>query len=119
MKTILIVDDQPGIRLLLKELFEKEGYGTRIAANGKEALQIMQQERLDCALLDMKMPGMTGIEVLKRLKVVCPKLPVIMMSASEDRQLAEQALRLGAQNYFTKPFDIFKVRDAVNLLFET
>ncbi len=119
MKTILIVDDQLGIRLLLKELFQKEKYLTKIAANGREALQLTQEEQPDCVLLDMKMPGLDGIEVLKKLKVNWPKIPVIMMTAYEELQLTERALQLGAEKYFTKPFDIFEVRDAVKGLFES
>ncbi|WP_075529015.1 response regulator [Sporosarcina ureilytica] len=117
MKNVLIVDDQQGIRLLLKELFKKEGYGTKLAANGGEALQQVKQEQPDCILLDMKMPGMDGIDVLKQLKREWPEIPVIMMTAYEELKLIEQALEIGAEKYFTKPFDIFEVRDAVNLLF--
>ena len=67
-KEILIVDDQQGIRLLLNEVFKKEGFITHLAANGFEALKIAQTTNLDCVLLDMKIPGMDGLEILKRLK---------------------------------------------------
>lgn len=118
MKTILIVDDQRGIRLLLEELFQQEGYHTRGTANGQEALELVQEEQPDCILLDMKMPGMDGLTVLEKLKKQWPAIPVIMMTAYDELKLTEQALRLGAEKYITKPFDIFEIRDTVKLLFE-
>lgn len=117
MKKLLIVDDQPGIRLLLEELFKKENYQTTSAQNGGEALQFIADDEPDCVLLDMKMPGIDGIEVLKRIKEDKPNIPVIMMTAYGELELTEKALGLGAEKYFTKPFDIFEVRDAVNTLF--
>lgn len=117
MKSLLIVDDQTGIRLLLDEVFRREGFVTRLAANGMEALQAVLDEVPGCVLLDMKMPGIDGIEVLKRLKKEWPDLPVIMMTAYGEIELTEDALKIGAVKYFTKPFDIYEVRDAVNALF--
>ena len=117
MKTVLIVDDQPGIRLLLEELFKKEAFETTSAENGGEALRIIEQKAPDCVLLDMKMPGIDGIEVLRRIKEEWPGIPVIMMTAYGEMELTKQAEKLGAERYFTKPFDIFEVRDAVNTLF--
>lgn len=67
---ILIVDDQYGIRILLNEVFHKEGYQTFQAANGIQALDIVTKERPDLVLLDMKIPGMDGIEILKRMKMI-------------------------------------------------
>ena len=117
-KKILIVDDQAGIRLLLQELFKRENYETSTAENGLQALQLVEVERPDCVLLDMKMPGVSGIDVLKELKEKWPNLPVIMMTAYDDVALTSQAMEIGAMKYFTKPFDIFELRDAVHQLFE-
>lgn len=113
MKGILIVDDQQGIRLLLNEVFKKEGYITYLAANGLDALNIAENEKIDCVLLDMKIPGMDGIEILKRLKESYTDLPVVMMTAYGESDIMEEALKLGAVRYFTKPFKIFEVRDEV------
>ena len=118
MKSILIVDDQPGIRLLLEELFRREKYTTKTAKNGLEALKQVEECKLDCVLLDMKMSGMNGIDVLKSLKSNWPQLPVVMMTAYDDRELINEALEIGAVNFFVKPFDIFEVRDVVNALFK-
>ena len=119
LKSLLIVDDQRGIRLLLDEVFKREGFKTRLAANGMEALQAVEAEVPGCILLDMKMPGIDGLEVLKRLKAGWPDIPVIMMTAYGEIELTEDALRTGAIKYFTKPFDIYEVRDAVSALFES
>lgn len=118
MKSLLIVDDQTGIRLLLDEVFRREGFVTRLAANGVEALQAVEDEVPGCILLDMKMPGIDGVEVLKRLKKGWPEIPVIMMTAYGELELTDDALQIGALKYFTKPFDIYEVRDAVIALFE-
>jgi len=114
VKRLLIVDDQQGIRLLLNEVLKKEGYVTYLAANGLEALKYADEQDMDCVLLDMKIPGMDGIEILRRLKEKFPKLPVFMMTAYGELDVVQEALNLGAIRYFTKPFDIFEVRDEVN-----
>ena len=118
MKSLLIVDDQKGIRLLLDEVFRREGFKITLAANGMEALQAVEREIPGCVLLDMKMPGLDGLEVLKRLKIGWPEIPVIIMTAYGEIELTEDALETGAMKYFTKPFDIYEVRDAVNAMFE-
>ncbi|MGI2327749.1 response regulator [Planococcus sp. YIM B11945] len=118
MKTILIVDDQPGIRLLLDEVFSQEGFRTVTAGNGREALQKAEEVRPDMVLLDMKMPGMDGIEILKKLKIEQNKLQVMMMTAYGELDLIEESISYGAVRYFTKPFDVFEVRDAVKSLLE-
>ena len=113
MKEILIVDDQPGIRLLLNEVFKKEGFHTHLAANGFDALKIAEAVSLDCVLLDMKIPGMDGLEILARLKMIQPNLPVIMMTAYIEQHMIDNATELGVTKYFTKPFNIFEMRDEV------
>lgn len=113
LKTLLIVDDQTGIRLLLNEVFTKEGFATRLAANGAEAMQSVAEVQPDCVLLDMKMPGIDGVEVLKRIKKDWPEIPVIMMTAYGEIDLTKDAMEHGAIRYFTKPFNIYEVRDAV------
>ena len=117
-KQLLIVDDQPGIRLLLNEVFKKEGYVTHLAPNGMEALKIFNQEKIDCVLLDMKIPGMNGIEILQQLKEKNKELPVMMMTAYGEQDLIDEALSLGASNYFTKPFNIFDVLNEVKKYLE-
>ncbi|MDR6120962.1 response regulator [Bacillus sp. 1P10SD] len=110
---ILIVDDQFGIRILLNEVFQKEGYQTFQAANGVQALDIVTKHAPDLVLLDMKIPGMDGIEILKRMKVIDPEIRVIIMTAYGELDMIQEAKDLGAITHFAKPFDIDDIRAAV------
>jgi two-component system response regulator (stage 0 sporulation protein F) len=110
---ILIVDDQFGIRILLNEVFQKEGYQTFQAANGIQALEIVTNHHPDLVLLDMKIPGMDGIEILKRMKVIDPEIRVIIMTAYGELDMIQEAKDLGALTHFAKPFDIDDIRAAV------
>lgn len=113
MKKILIVDDQQGIRMLLSEVFKNEGFETLLASNGAEAVQIFENNMLDCVLLDMKIPGMHGLEILKKIKEVYADLPVIMMTGDSDKEVMNEAENCGADYFFAKPFNILEVRDTV------
>lgn len=110
---ILIVDDQFGIRILLNEVFQKEGYQTFQAANGIQALDILKKHNPDLVLLDMKIPGMDGVEILKRMKVIDPEILVIIMTAYGELDMIQEAKNLGALTHFAKPFDIDDIRAAV------
>lgn len=111
---MLIVDDQNGIRVLLVEVFSNEDYETFQAANGKIALEIVQRESPDLVLLDMKIPGMDGLEILKHIKTINPHIKVIMMTAYGELDMIKEATDLGALMHFTKPFDIDEMRMEVN-----
>jgi two-component system response regulator (stage 0 sporulation protein F) len=113
-KKVLVVDDQYGIRVLLYEVFGKEGYDTFQAANGKQALEIVVNESPDMVILDMKIPGMDGLEILKEIKKINKDIKVIMMTAYGELDMIKEATDLGAITHFTKPFDIDELRLAVN-----
>ncbi|MNC09148.1 Sporulation initiation phosphotransferase F [compost metagenome] len=113
-KKILIVDDQNGIRILLMEVFNVEGYQTFQASNGKLALEIVRKESPDLVLLDMKIPGMDGLDILKHIKQIDVSIKVIMMTAYGELDMIKEATDLGALTHFTKPFDIDELRLAVN-----
>ncbi|MFD0590505.1 response regulator [Paenibacillus sp. GCM10027627] len=113
-KKVLIVDDQNGIRVLLLEVFSSEGYNTFQAANGKIALEIVKHEAPDLVLLDMKIPGMDGLEILKHIKAIDSSIKVIMMTAYGELDMIKEATDLGALMHFTKPFDIDEMRIEVN-----
>ncbi len=113
-KKILIVDDQNGIRILLMEVFNVEGYQTFQASNGKLALEIVRKEAPDLVLLDMKIPGMDGLDILKHIKQIDTSIKVIMMTAYGELDMIKEATDLGALTHFTKPFDIDELRLAVN-----
>ncbi|MFX3624409.1 MAG: response regulator [Ectobacillus sp.] len=110
---ILIVDDQYRIRILLNEVFQKEGYKTYQAANGFQAIDIVKKDKPDLVILDMKIPGMDGIEILKRLKEIEPDIKVILMTAYGELDMIQEAKDLGALMHFAKPFDIDEMRKAV------
>ncbi|HEY4550125.1 MAG TPA: response regulator [Bacillus sp. (in: firmicutes)] len=110
---ILVVDDQFGIRILLNEVLQKEGYDTYQAANGLQALEVLNDHVPDLVLLDMKIPGMDGIEILKRMKVLQPDIKVIIMTAYGELDMIQEAMDLGAITHFAKPFDIDDIRKAV------
>ena len=104
--SILVVDDQAGIRILLEELFTDEGYEVKLAGNGNEALAKISEDNPDLILMDMKMPGMDGIETLRKLKQCGQGDRVIFMTAYGETELVNQARENGAFAYITKPFNI-------------
>lgn len=88
------------------------------AATGEEALSLAAAERPRLMLLDMTMPGMSGLEVLKAVRVSAPAMTVIMLTGQVDVELARRALTLGAAEYVTKPFDLARLKDKVNRVME-
>lgn len=110
--TLLIVDDEEGPRQSLKVIF-KDDYDLLMAEDGPTAIDLVQKSEVDVAVLDIRMAGMSGIEVLERIKYVNPNIEVIMMTAFETTDTIRQALRLRACDYINKPFDISTIRSAV------
>ena len=105
METILVVDDEKNYLLVLKELLVDEGYEVLTAQSGANALAILSETELDLVVTDMKMPGMSGLELLERLKQKDPQLPVVMMTAFGTVEKAVEAMKKGAFDYISKPFD--------------
>lgn len=112
-KKILIVDDQYGIRVLLNEILQKDGYKTFQAGSGVQALAIVKKDLPDLVILDMKIPGMDGLEILKRLKEFNSSIKVIMMTAYGELDMINEAMKRGAITHFSKPFDIDEVRSVI------
>ena len=110
--TLLVVDDEEGPRMSLKVIF-KDTYNLLVADDGAKAIELAQQNDIDVAILDIRMAGMSGIEVLERLRLVRPDLEAIMITAFETTDTIRQALRLRACDYINKPFDIATIRSAV------
>lgn len=116
MKTkrkILIVDDEANIRRILQVAFEKEGYFPLVAEDAYAAMEIAGREELDCVLTDVTMPGKTGYELLRDLKELKDELPVVVMTAFGTIPQAIQAIRDGAFEYVTKPFDLDSLKKVV------
>ena len=110
--TLLIVDDEQGPREALRVVFKDE-YDLLTAADGPTAIELAQKHKIDVAVLDIRMSGMSGIEVLERLKYVDPAIEAVMLTAYETTETLRQALRLRACDYINKPFDISTMRAAV------
>lgn len=104
-ESILIVDDEKIVRESLSHWFEEEGYEISTAENGESALKLFNENRFDLALLDMKMPGMSGLELLKKIKNIDEDCCVILITAFASVPTAIQALKDGAYDYVTKPVD--------------
>src|SRR5216683_3271357 len=100
---ILVVDDEELNRDLLQQILEREGYQVAIAANGQEALALLRQETFHVVLTDLKMPGMTGVEVIRELKTLAPFTMGIIHTAYGSVETAVEAMKVGAYDYVTKP----------------
>ena len=108
---LLVVDDEEGPRTSLKVVFKNE-YEVLLASNGLDAIKLARTHKVDIAILDILMHGMSGVDVLRELKAIDEDIEVIMLTAYETLETARQALRLGAREYLNKPFDIAALRTA-------
>lgn len=115
--SVLVVDDENSIRNILQRILEEAGYDVATAANGQEALDKVSQLMPEVVVLDIKMPGMSGMEVLQRIATNWPDVGVVMASAIGHTQIAVDAMKRGAYDYITKPFSradlVLKVRRAM------
>ena len=114
---VLVVDDEETVRNLLERILKEVGYDVATAANGQEALAKMAELKPGVVLLDIKMPGMSGMEVLQQIRTNWPETCVVMATAAADVQTAVEAMTKGAYDYITKPFNrddlLLKVQRAV------
>ncbi len=113
MTSILVVDDELSMRQFLKILLEKEGYEIALAADGPEALSLAREREFDLAISDIRMPGMNGLELLAELKNERPDLPVIMITAFASPEDAVTAMKNGAFDYITKPFNVEEIKGVI------
>ncbi|MGB6067372.1 MAG: sigma-54 dependent transcriptional regulator [Desulfomonilaceae bacterium] len=113
MSTVLVVDDEKNYLVVLEDLLEDEGYSVLTASSGAEALELIAQAPVDTVLSDIKMPGISGIELLDRILALDPDLPVILMTAYAEVDQAVEAMKKGALDHIQKPFDNRDVKRAV------
>ncbi len=106
MIKLLVVDDEPEICDFLKSFFEDRDFEVQTSLSGEEALRVVETFRPQVMLLDIKMGGMDGLTVLRKVKEKSPKTKVIMVTAIETTDKIEEAMRLGADNYITKPLSL-------------
>lgn len=117
MNKILVVDDQRIVCYSLQRFLQSEGYNVHTATSGEDALSVLNDVKPDLVIMDVRMPDMDGIEVLRKIKESHPQIQVIMMTAFSTSEKAIQAIKLGAYDYLTKPFDndelLIRIRDAI------
>ena len=117
-KKILVVDDEKNIRLTLSQALETLGMPVQTAGDGEEALQKLQDSDFSLVLLDLKLPGMDGLEVLRRIRESRPKTRVIMITAHGTIDYAVEAMKLGAVDFLRKPFSPGEIRRLVSQVLE-
>lgn len=103
---ILVVDDEDALRTVLSSELASEGYEVRTAADGQEAIAELEKDSYELMLLDIKMPRMTGFEVLKYVKEKHPKTKVVMLTGFADLKNALESKKLGAEDFVSKPYDL-------------
>jgi two-component system, response regulator, stage 0 sporulation protein F len=113
-QVILIVDDEEGLREGLSRLLENEGYTVLSAENGEQALEILQNAHIDLVLTDMRMPGMDGIELLKKIHERHGEIGVIILTGYGQIETYIEAMNFGAIEYVSKPFKVNELKFIVN-----
>jgi len=119
MGKILIVDDELNMRLVLSAMLKKEGFEISSASNGREALQILQSNKIDVVITDLKMPDIDGMKLLTIISERYPEIPVIMITAHGTIATAVEALKKGAFDYITKPFDLDDLKNIISKAIKT
>lgn len=119
MVKMLVVDDEPEICDFLKNFFIEKKYDVQTATSGEEALSQVRKDKPHVMLLDIKMPGISGIDVLRQVKQIDRSIKVIMVTVIEDRNMAGLAKEFGANDYVTKPFSLgYLERDVMKKIVE-
>ena len=116
---ILVVDDEPSMREMLRIVLRRDGYDVVIAENGRDAIEQLRKSNIDLLLSDIKMPDVTGVEVLRAAKDINRDIVAFMMTAFASTSTAVEAMRLGAVDYFTKPFSMDELRLKIRQHLET
>jgi len=111
--TILAVDDEPHMRRLLEISLRQAGYRALSAGNGREALELIQQQQIDLVVSDLHMPGMSGLQLLSAIRKQYERLPFIMVTAQGEIKTAVEAMKLGASDYILRPFELETLEIAI------
>ncbi len=114
MSKLLLIDDETDVQYSFKRIFDSPDIELTTASSGEEGLKIIPKLKPDLVMMDVRMGGITGLETLRRIRQVEPKLLVILMTAYGTTQTAIEAMKLGAYDYLLKPFDVPKLKDIVN-----
>lgn len=117
--TVLVADDEDEFRKILALELQGEGYRVDTAADGAEAMKMLEQKRYDVILLDIRMPHVNGFEILRFVKKKFPETKVIMLTAFSDMAYAIESKNLGAQAFLSKPYDLMKLFTTIRQVLAT
>ncbi len=117
-QVILIVDDEEGLREGLSKLLEDEGYAVECAEDGEKALEIVRNTHIDLMLTDMRMPGMSGIELLKQVRKIREEIGVIILTGYGEIESYIEAMNFGAMEYVSKPFKVNELKFIVSKILD-
>jgi len=117
--SVLVIDDEPDMQLALRHALKKNGCDVQCACNGAEGLKMFREEKFGMVITDMRMPEMSGMQVLEGIKAVSPKIPVIMMTAYGSINSAVEAMKAGASDYLLKPFSLETLTTTVQKVCDT
>ena len=106
MKKIMVVDDEPVVCNTLKKFLTKKGYEVTTVLSGEEAIEKVKEEKTNMILLDIRMPGMDGIETLRIIREIDKKVGIVMITAVKEDEIGRKCLELGAYDYTTKPISL-------------
>jgi DNA-binding response OmpR family regulator len=113
MVRIMIIEDDEEMRSLLKDFFEEEGFETDSASNGVDALQALSKDHFDLVITDVRMPGLTGLDILPRIRRLKPEIPVIVMTSYGSDDVRRRSLERGATIYLEKPIYLSQLRPVI------
>lgn len=116
MKKILVIDDEPGIRGLLATILERKGYAVLLADGGRKGLDLFRRERPDLIVLDLKMPDIDGITVLKDIHAAAADTPVVILTGAGNEKMEKQARELGAAEFIEKEFSLHRLGESLRRL---
>ncbi|MFZ5519108.1 MAG: NAD(P)H-dependent oxidoreductase subunit E [Candidatus Zhuqueibacterota bacterium] len=111
---ILVIDDEPGLREGCRRICEAEGFQVMVAQNGRAGLDIAETNKIDCALIDLKLPDMDGLDVLRTIRSVHPEILAIIITGHGSIEIAVEAIKLGAYDFLSKPFTPDQLMKIVN-----
>lgn len=119
MATLVIVDDEPGIVEEVKAFFQEEGYQVYTADSGEEGIEVIRKRKPDLVLIDVKLPDISGIQVLEATKKISPSSKTIVITGYVDQALIEEAEKSGRDAFLQKPFDLETLKSEVDRLLGT
>ncbi len=119
MAKILVIDDEQCIRTLLETLLSRKGYEVMLASSGQNGLEVFRREHPDAVVLDLKMPVMDGLTVLKEIRRIDSRRPVIVLTGAATPEMEQQANALGASAFVEKEFSLHRLGDSLKRLLKT